>query len=266
MTEQSFNISPYFDDFNEDKQFYRILFNPSRPVQARELTQIQSILSNQNKKLLEHFFEEGSIVIPGQLAYDSIYSFVKVESQYLGNDITLSDFQGKTIIGQTTGVKALVIKITDLDNTDPNTLFIKYLNSGTNGTSKTFSDGELLETDEDIPIFVNVLSANSTGFGSSVNIEEGWYFINGMLCKALKQALILDKYSNSPSYKIGLEIKQTIVNSGDDSSLLDNALGAPNLFAPGADRYKIELVLAKKTLDEPETENFIELLLSLIHI
>ena len=28
------NISPYYDDFSKDNQFYRVLFNPGRPVQA----------------------------------------------------------------------------------------------------------------------------------------------------------------------------------------------------------------------------------------
>ena len=43
----NFFVDPYFDDFNEDKNFHRVLFRPSVAVQARELTQIQSILQNQ---------------------------------------------------------------------------------------------------------------------------------------------------------------------------------------------------------------------------
>ena len=39
-----FNLSPYYDDFSESKKFHRILFRPSFAVQARELTQAQSIL------------------------------------------------------------------------------------------------------------------------------------------------------------------------------------------------------------------------------
>ena len=37
-----FNLSPYYDDFDESKKFHRILFRPSFAVQARELTQSQS--------------------------------------------------------------------------------------------------------------------------------------------------------------------------------------------------------------------------------
>ena len=38
-------VFPYYDDFDEDKNFKRILFRPGYAVQARELTQLQTILS-----------------------------------------------------------------------------------------------------------------------------------------------------------------------------------------------------------------------------
>ena len=34
------NVSPYFDDFDNQKDFYKVLFTPGRPVQARELNNI----------------------------------------------------------------------------------------------------------------------------------------------------------------------------------------------------------------------------------
>ncbi len=42
-----FNIDPYYDDYDSTKKFIRMLFRPGYAVQARELTQIQSILHNQ---------------------------------------------------------------------------------------------------------------------------------------------------------------------------------------------------------------------------
>ena len=30
------NVSPYFDDFNEDKGFHKVLFKPGFPVQETE--------------------------------------------------------------------------------------------------------------------------------------------------------------------------------------------------------------------------------------
>jgi len=52
--------SPYYDDFDPQKNFYRILFKPGVPVQARELTQLQSILQNQIKSFANHIFVDGT--------------------------------------------------------------------------------------------------------------------------------------------------------------------------------------------------------------
>ena len=42
-----FNTEPYNDDYDENKKFYRILYRPSFAVQARELTQMQTIPQKQ---------------------------------------------------------------------------------------------------------------------------------------------------------------------------------------------------------------------------
>ena len=76
-----FNISPYFDDFDETKNYHRILFRPSFAVQARELTQSQTILQNQVERMGDHFFKQGSMVIPGQLSIDTNYTAVKLTSK-----------------------------------------------------------------------------------------------------------------------------------------------------------------------------------------
>jgi hypothetical protein len=40
--ETDLNKVPYYDDFDETNNYYRILFRPATAVQARELTQMQS--------------------------------------------------------------------------------------------------------------------------------------------------------------------------------------------------------------------------------
>jgi hypothetical protein len=43
MTQKTdLNVSPYYDDFDEEKNFQNILFRPGFAVQARELSQIPS--------------------------------------------------------------------------------------------------------------------------------------------------------------------------------------------------------------------------------
>ena len=63
----NFNVSPYYDDFDESKKFHRVLFRPAFAVQARELTQLQTIMQNQIARFGEHMFKDGSQVIPGEI-------------------------------------------------------------------------------------------------------------------------------------------------------------------------------------------------------
>ena len=83
------NISPYYDDFDADKEFYKVLFNPGRPVQARELTTLQSILQNQVESFGSNIFKEGSMVIPGGITYDSQFYAVKLNITNYGIDLSL---------------------------------------------------------------------------------------------------------------------------------------------------------------------------------
>ena len=93
------NISPYYDDFDKNKDFYKVLFNPGKPVQTRELITLQSILQNQVESLANYSFKEGSMVLPGALTYDNQFSAVKLNATNLGVDISIyiNNLIGKTI-------------------------------------------------------------------------------------------------------------------------------------------------------------------------
>ena len=110
--ETNLNVSPYFDDFDKNKNFYRVLFKPGSPVQARELSTLQSILQNQIEQFGTHFFKEGSKVIPGNLTYDNNFTCVQVEERFLGIPVSLYTDQllGLKITGATSGVTAAIQK------------------------------------------------------------------------------------------------------------------------------------------------------------
>ena len=417
------NQNPYFDDFDDDKNFHQVLYKPSLPVQARELTTQQSILRDQVKKFGDHIFKNGSKVTGGELVLNLDYEYVKLQPQYNGVDINVEGFAGKTVVGTQTGTKALVIgnSSKDVSLGDPDTIYVKYITGGSetnsvqgirvvtsgsgytiapnvtitgNGTGAqalavissgqviainvtsrgsgytetpiigfTGGDGDInnsvtavatLETSPsflpgerihstDLSISANVVSsiptniqsynvtrggsgyteapvvtianapvtgvnatatstisggvvtsitvvnqgsgyteapavtiadapaggvnalatsnlATAVGKGSSVSIAEGVFYINGNFIKTAQQTLILQKYFNDPSYKIGLTVSETIVNSGEDLSLLDNAQGSSNFAAPGADRLKYNLILSKKLLTSEDDSDFYELL------
>lgn len=264
----NFNIEPYYDDFDETKKFLRLLFRPGYPVQARELTQVQSLLQSQISKHADHMFKQGAMVIPGQVSYEEEFNYVKVQSIYNGTDVNryIQEVVGKELIGNSTGIRAYVVHVEQQTETDPPTLYVRYTTSGIDQTgeptsSKTFRDNEILLC-EDLPVpreFTTQVS-QSTGVGTGASIESGVYYIDKFFVIADAQKITLDKYSSTPSYRVGLNIVETIVTPEDDESILDNAQGTSNFNAPGAHRYKVELVLSKRSLESEDDKNFVELL------
>ena len=255
-----FNLSPYYDDFTESKKFHRILFRPSFAVQARELTQSQTQLQNQIERVSDHLFDKGAMIIPGEIGYDLEYYAVKLSS--IESGISLSSFSDIVLTGGTSGVQARVVNTVATDGTDPDTLFVKYIDSGTSKTATSFTDGETLSGTATIDGSSTTITCvvDTTATGCAAEIQEGVYYINGFHVQVSNQVLILDKYTNTPSYRVGLTVAESFVTPNDDGSLNDNAAGSSNVSAPGAHRFKIDLTLAKKTLTSTEDSNFIELL------
>ena len=142
--ETNLNVSPYFDDFDKNKNFSRILFKPGSPVQARELTTLQSILQNQIEQFGTHFFKEGSKVIPGNLTYDNNFTCIQVEERFLGIPVSLYTDQlvGLKITGSTSGVTALIQKILSKEDSERDTItfYIRYENSGDDFATEEFFD------------------------------------------------------------------------------------------------------------------------------
>ena len=414
------NQNPYFDDYDEDKNFHQVLYKPSLPVQARELTTQQSMLRNQIKRFGDHVFKNGSKVTGGELVLNLDYEYVKLKPQYNSVDIDVTSFANKTIVGSQSGTRAMVIGNIAAESAtgDPDTLFVKYISGGAtsnsvqainvtdggsgytteptvtftggggnnaeavavissgsvigvNVTNKglsfteapviTFSGGggsaaaatatiiaapeflggeRIVTTDQSVaanvidttPTNIHKISLDNggsgytaaptvtvaaptsgttatavatitsgvvtgititedgsgydavpavtfsappsggvtasataslgtpTGTGSSVSIAEGVFYVNGNFIKTLEQTLILEKYYNDPSYKVGITALETIIDSGEDTTLLDNAQGSSNFAAPGADRLKLKLTLTKKTLTSTDDSDFYEIL------
>ena len=96
--------------------------------------------------------------------------------------------------------------------------------------------------------------------GSAAQVQAGTYYINGFLVTVANQTIILDKYSNTPSYRVGLLVTESFVTPTQDNTLNDNAQGVSNTNAPGAHRFKIDLTLTKKAIGAVDDSNFVELL------
>lgn len=260
------NKAPYFDDFDPNSNFYRVLFRPGYSIQSRELTTLQSILQSQVESLAKANFRQGSVVVPGEVIVDKQYSYVKVSS--FTNNLQITDYIGKKMTGNISGVVATVLNATASTSTDSPTLFVKYETGGNTNTALTFSEGETITANTPgsptaiVGITGNVKPTESSamGYGSAVSVREGIYFINGSLVKNENATILLDKYGNSPTYKVGFIVSEQLITPEEDFSLLDNAQGYSNYAAPGAHRLKLSVTLVTRPINLEAQKDFVELL------
>lgn len=288
MSSINFNTAPYFDDYDESKKFQKILFRPGNAVQTRELNQLQSLYQKQLDRFGQGIYKEGAMVIPGGTSLNKTIGYVKMTGDITnvvatsgtevtavvttGEEAVLQSLIGKRIVGQSSGVEGIVKYYQVETQSTPLTLFVEYDTSDTDEENDTvstqvFTESEVLEvvvqeTDEDNyeSYQITTASTDATGTGSLAEIERGVYFVKGYFTLVEKQTIVLDAYSNEPTYRVGLKIVESVVTPEEDSSLYDNANGSFNFAAPGAHRYKIELILTKLDIGGTDDDEFIELL------
>lgn len=265
----NFNVDPYYDDFDPSKNYHRILFKPGYAVQARELTQSQTILQDQITKFADNIFKQNSPVTGGQITTNFYCYYIKLQSTYNNASINVSDFDGKLIQNATGSVLARVIATVAPTGTggagDPPTLIVSYK------SGDQFQDDDVIY-DSTSNLAAQAIAIDATGNSSVASIAQGVFYIsgnytrtdgitisNGVFVQVNPQTIVVDKYDSTPTRRIGLNISETIQDYVNDTSLLDPAVGASNYQAPGADRYKISLALESRPISFGDDDNFIEL-------
>jgi len=285
------NVDPYFDDFDLTKQFYRVLFKPAYAVQARELTQMQTMLQNQIEQFGDNIFKEGSIIKGCNFTELGDLNYVKVAnkegfdvSSYVGFSDTVTigseDYIRDNTFelrGQITGVTASVVAATrgfETRNPDLNTFYINY--------TTTSSGNKLFQSGEDL----NIYKISTVSVGTSINRSEelvdtidvttfsgavgnsfglrtspGVIFQKGHFLYSEEQLVIVSKYTNVPdNVSVGFLVDEKIINAFQDESLYDNANGSNNQNAPGADRLKlIPILTALPTVEADSDTTFFTL-------
>lgn len=270
-----FNISPYYDDFDAVKGFLRVLFKPGYALQARELTQAQSILQDQISKVGDHLFKDGSRIVGGGI-FARTCSFVMVFSG-VGTSIEgvtdYSGFVGATLYNGSTPdnstVRAKVVHYVNPDTTDQKlVLVVDFIY----GTAFAGTSCNLLMPDG-TTVYTLQLSAESWGAGNCklITVSDGIFYIDGFFVRNQEQKF--SPFVQEAAYrdfscgtdfaalnkKIGFTIVRDSVTDQEDSTLRDPAIGSYNYNAPGADRYKINPTLSQIGLDD-SVENFVELI------
>ena len=289
------NKSPYFDDFDVENQYYRVLFKPGFAVQARELIQLQSMLQNQVEQFGDNIFKEGSVIKGCNFTNLDSLQFVKINDALGGTDINPLAYIPKVeietiggidveidyvyVLSNAAGLRAAIVQAANGFLADPvnkKTFFINYLN--TIPGQEKFNKGDTLNitlfrykrgtTDEvfapsDVtPPTLSVISLPSDdAVGDSFGIQSapGVIFQKGHFIFAGEQTLVVSKYNRVPDgVSVGYKITERNVNALEDAQLFDNANGSANENAPGADRLKLtpELIVVNSETGNSDVEFF----------
>jgi hypothetical protein len=269
----NFNVAPFYDDYDEEKQYYRILFRGATAVQARELTQLQTILQRQISRFGNSIYKDGTLVEGcGFTSYPTktqvrfkdsntvTYDFGLLVDKYLdtGNSYLL--------VSNTTGVRAAVFRaftgaesLVDAGSLDTNRAYVDYIWPGTGGELMFSSTSEKIDVYSEVQDKTGILSssnllgsiytitANSTinthSVGYAMRMSPGIVYQKGFFQNAKAQNIVVKEHtSNAAGMIVGFDTQEYIVKPSEDPSLYDNSVGSPNYNAPGAYRLKLDPV------------------------
>lgn len=279
--------SKYFDDFDEAKQFYRILFRPATSVQARELTQLQTMLQLQVSRFADHVFKDGSVVTGCAPLMIANADFVRVLDPFLTNTANFTSMRDLNDtytltngVDSNTAVRARIYKSVagfQANYPDTNVIYVRYLYTGKDGSNNdvtAFANGDTLYvysanqnpigqlSNTNILSTISVFTTNTTanaavGQGYIVSVSDGQIYQKGFIQKVDRQLVIVNKYvSDSNNALVGFETVESIVTEFQDTSLNDNANGSSNYNAPGAHRLKLVPTLVVKSKTDTTNKNF----------
>lgn len=248
-------LSQYNDDYNDSDHYHRILFNNGRALQARELTQLQTIIQKEIERLAKFVVKEGAIFNnSGTLSSGragASYTYINVAALPSGY-VALKNTEINYNSSVYATVKAVVPDNTSSD-TPPGTLIVR-LTKGDGTTNSLASDTTSVKTFTKNTVVTTTLgnvtinnSDSAVGLAALIETPAFDTFVAGHLVTTEPQTLVLNQSSNSFSGIVGFKVNQQVITVSDNVALYDNSGATPNLTSPGADRLKITLELVKKS-------------------
>lgn len=261
----TFDNSPFFDDYDINKNFYRVLFRPGYSVQTRELNQLQSILAQQISHISDFAIADKTAVIGGNINFNKNVDYLLLDKRSVLS-YPLSAYSNGVRFKTIDGISGKVILAMNDTNTNQVVLYIHY-DSAAEGSGRHYpNSGEqitLTFMNEDTESLTITDVTDYKGYSTTVFLNESVYYIKSTFVQVPAQALVLSKYNSvdveNENYIIGVLINEETISPEQEFSLYDNAYGTPNETAPGAYRYKITGALIEKSeVPLDKLENFIE--------
>jgi len=245
--------STYNDDYRDSDNYHRILFNSGRALQARELTQLQTIIQSEVERLGKYLFKESSIITgnlgSAQMRGSAIF-FAKLNTSVNSLPSNYTELNG-AYFTNAAGLRGIVKKIIPAENSDPATILYSIVDGADEERAADSTLSSNFQSGDNITIgsvtlsiqTINTVANPALGRASIIDVPETETFTAGHFVFTPAQTLVLDKYTSTPTDTLVYKVTEDIVTASDDQALYDNAGSTPNLTSPGADRYRIRLTL-----------------------
>ena len=191
LTSTTFTTT-YKDDFTDSSNFHRILFNSGRVVQARELTQAQTILQNQIERMGNNIYIEGAMIKAGGITVNNSYEFVKLNTTSNALPTDTSTLVGTEFTSTgSDGIKFEVLQVVAATGSDPATLYVRY----TYTKDATAGEGTLRAPNNtnitNGSVTLTTAASDATGVGIVVNVQNGIFYAKGHFVLTEDQSLIV---------------------------------------------------------------------------
>lgn len=199
------NFSPYNDDYDSLKKFVQLLAVPGRGVQAREFTQIQSLLKDMIGRVSDTLYKDGSII--SGMSFSVVGNTLTIEDGrvYLGGTIHLFSKQSIEITNSGTeliGAKleeSIVSEESEISFRDPAQGYTNYnqpgchrlkqdvkltLNDPTAPTLYSFIDGVLVSESvtPSVDVITDILARRTYD-------ESGNYKVEGLTLSTVSSSI-----------------------------------------------------------------------------
>jgi len=276
------SVSPYWDDYSESKQFYKILFVPARAVQVREMNQLQTMIQTQISRFADHQFKDGSVVSGCNISYIPELHFIRVgvyNENTANTEFTTNRLKDYLLVSPSTNLRASILLARGGYlglYPDTSVLYIRYLNKGLSGSTEVdtfFANEELHVYDErqdkhgnlnpgyryNTINLINELpeTPESKGIAYGVSVGDGIIYQKGYFVNVNPHTIVVKDYDRDvDEMMVGFETEETIISYFSDISLID-PVDTSNRSGIGADRLKLNPVLVAKNRNNiPKDSDF----------
>lgn len=249
------NTSPYYDDFDPSKKYIQLLALPGRAEQAREFTQLQTIMLYLMRKLAATILKEGTIISGMSFTKETTNLTITPGQVYLEGIV--HDFDGQTITVSNGGIENIGITLNKVIVTEEDDISLRdpaqgYENHGLPGSHRIQAIPVLTRNDSTAPVLYKFVDgtlqidpiradANADLLARRTFDESGNYKVFGLdlWCQSRDDITVTLNVDSGKAYILGYEISKSssvkvVLDRATDTRLVQNE---PKVFHTSTSTY-----------------------------